>query len=53
LVPAGSGRLGTRISLASNEEIIVNDLSMGGTSAITMELNPNYLLPVDQVALVQ
>ena len=33
--------------------VIVNDLSMGGSSGITMELDANYKLPIDQVALVQ
>ena len=34
-------------------EMIVNDLTLGGTAGITMQLNPNYLLPIDQVALVK
>ena len=34
-------------------EMIVNDLTLGGNSGITMELSPTYTLPVDQVALVK
>ena len=45
----GHGGSGTLV----RGEIIVNDLSMGGSSSITMELDPGYKLPIDQVALVR
>ncbi len=34
-------------------EIIVDVLNMGGNSTITMQLDPDYLLPITQVALVR
>ncbi len=34
-------------------EIIVDVLNLGGSGQIRMFLNPNYVLPVDQVALVK
>jgi hypothetical protein len=33
-------------------EIIVGTLNMGGNAAITMNLNPNFVLPLRQVALI-
>jgi len=34
-------------------EIITDVLVMGGGGSITMELSPNYVLPIDEVALVK
>jgi hypothetical protein len=34
-------------------EIVTDAVSLGGNSSVTMNLDPNYKLPVDQVALVR
>lgn len=34
-------------------EIITDSLVMGGGGSITMDLDPNYVLPIDEVALVK
>jgi hypothetical protein len=34
-------------------DIVVDELSLGGNGSITMQLDPNYMLPLDTVALVK